>query len=291
MTAISLSDLDRFGFDKAEITSFLATHGIIIGRIPEAPKHPPSKIFPEWKQIMALLPALDEVEAAAAFAGIDLGYSGWLSDDAQAALSVWKRVICSAIQSSPPELICSAIQSSPPELIAEATGDLSQKPQYKIKPADLAAWCAAKGREYPLPLIKPLPVTDSELREALATCEQEREQLKSELDKLAQVQTQNRTLQNEIGRLQAEVKEITSEKTKAAAENKKLKDDALAGKTRSTALKIIGGLVKDVYGTDIHAGRLDNIGDIVKALQVQGVDVNEKTLRSYLQEAAKLIQR
>ena len=111
------------------------------------------------------------------------------------------------------------------------------------------------------------------------------------LSSVEDLKTEVKSLRLENNQLKKENSKFKGEISKLQVENKKLKDDALAGKTRSTALKIIGGLVKDVYGTDIHAGRLDNIGDIVKALQVQGVDVNEKTLRSYLQEAAKLIQR
>lgn len=69
-----------------------------------------------------------------------------------------------------------------------------------------------------------------------------------------------------------------------------MKVDALAGKSKAVAFKIIGGLAMQGYSLNIHATRLDGIGDLVKDLQTVGADVTEKTLRTFLKEAAKVIE-
>ena len=65
----------------------------------------------------------------------------------------------------------------------------------------------------------------------------------------------------------------------------------LVGKAKTTALKIIGGMAIDGYRIDIHAARMEGIGDLVKDLQVIGADVTEKTLREWLKDAATVIEK
>ncbi len=72
----SLSDFHYFGFEEAEITSFLAKHGINIGEASVTLAPTLVNSFPDWKRIMALLPKLTDTEAASAFVGIDLDAPG-----------------------------------------------------------------------------------------------------------------------------------------------------------------------------------------------------------------------
>jgi hypothetical protein len=60
---------------------------------------------------------------------------------------------------------------------------------------------------------------------------------------------------------------------------------------RNTLLKIIGGLAIAVYKIDIHAERMEKIGEMVTDLAGQGVSVSEKTLREKLKSAAELIEK
>lgn len=64
--------------------------------------------------------------------------------------------------------------------------------------------------------------------------------------------------------------------------------DQLAPKSKTTALKIIGGLLMSTYGMDIH-GRLTSLGEVIKDLDRVGVVINEQTLRTWAKEAARII--
>ena len=63
----------------------------------------------------------------------------------------------------------------------------------------------------------------------------------------------------------------------------------LSGKERTRAMKLIGGLFLTGLGLDIHAARLDGIGQAADDLAEVGVSIDEKTLRKYIKEAAALI--
>jgi hypothetical protein len=82
----------------------------------------------------------------------------------------------------------------------------------------------------------------------------------------------------------------TDEHAALTVELNQMKHDVLAGKSKTSALKIIGGLAMQGYRLNIHAARLDGIGDLVKDLQTVGADVTEKTLRVFLKEAAIVIE-
>nr|VFJ69028.1 MAG: hypothetical protein BECKDK2373B_GA0170837_12312 [Candidatus Kentron sp. DK] len=108
-------------------------------------------------------------------------------------------------------------------------------PKWKIRHADLAAWCAGKGHPYPLP---PLPneasplTTDAGLRETLASREEELEQSKSK-----------------AGKLQAEIARLHGELNSKNGEIEKLNADAPPSeRSEKTYLNIIGGLVALMLG-------------------------------------------
>jgi hypothetical protein len=81
-------------------------------------------------------------------------------------------------------------------------------------------------------------------------------------------------------------------KIKKAAGNAVLaEDDELKVGRGKTALQLIGALIMSVYGTDIHADKLESFGTIHKDVnRVGGFTISEKTLRSFIQEAAEHLE-
>lgn len=65
--------------------------------------------------------------------------------------------------------------------------------------------------------------------------------------------------------------------------------DTLTTRQRNNYLKVIGALLKDGYGMDIHASKLTGVTEILKDLEQQGADIGEQTLRRYIKEAAELL--
>ena len=108
---------------------------------------------------------------------------------------------------------------------------------------------------------------------------------------VAQVTADQRATQKEeIAYLRAELRSETDKSAALTAERDSLKADALEGKARSTALKVIGGLLIEGYRMDIHAVRLEGIGEVIKDLDKAGVRIDPKTLNGYIKEAATLIE-
>ena len=68
------------------------------------------------------------------------------------------------------------------------------------------------------------------------------------------------------------------------------KADALGASERTTVLKIIGGFAMEAYRMNIHAERLEGIGEMVKDLERAGASVTDKTLRQWIKEAAGIIR-
>ena len=60
----------------------------------------------------------------------------------------------------------------------------------------------------------------------------------------------------------------------------------MAGKTRSTALKIIGGLAIEAYRINIHAERLESLPEMVRDLEHAEGGGYGKDLEGMAQEAA-----
>lgn len=61
-----------------------------------------------------------------------------------------------------------------------------------------------------------------------------------------------------------------------------------SGKSRSLMIKMIGALAKGGYNVDPHAKRKE-VGRLKRVLELQGVNVDEKTLRKFLTEASELL--
>ena len=57
----------------------------------------------------------------------------------------------------------------------------------------------------------------------------------------------------------------------------------------STALKILGGLIRSTYGIDIHAKKLERLKEMNDDLLLEGVSVDSDTLSKWIKEASNHI--
>lgn len=135
------------------------------------------------------------------------------------------------------------------------------------------------------------PTADLGLRDALAISERERSAWKVKALELEVMVDDRASQRAEIERLRGELRNANDQAAQLTSENSRLRADALAGKTKTTALKIIGGMAIKGYGMDIHASRLTRIGDLVGDLQRAGAGVSEKTLRDWIKEASTVVER
>jgi len=65
----------------------------------------------------------------------------------------------------------------------------------------------------------------------------------------------------------------------------------LSGKSKTTALQLIGGLVNIAYAMDIHAKRLTGVSEIIKDLNLRRINITEDTLSKWIKEAAQVIEK
>lgn len=272
-----LSEYERHGFKLDELAPFLARHGIeldVPGSTGEIVKH---QAFPEWKRVLSLSPYLTPHEMVCAFAGIDPHTPSYLSRDEDAELDRWRSVINRAMDSE----------------LKTAVVDIARdgEPISGILPADLAAWCASKGLNFPFPNNCRLPQSDAGLREALVNSDSERAQWKARAEALEAESGQRTRLQSEIDRLRVQLSAAADELAKMRDERGRLKADALAGKSRSSALKIIGGFAMIAYRFDIHkTPKLDSTVEMLNDLAKAGAAIDDQTLRSWLKAAAQVIE-
>lgn len=273
--------LDRLGFRRVEVMPLLQVAGICADGV-VLPEVKPQQAWPDWKRRLAVLDELTHREAAGALAGVDLSTPYYLSDEEQADYLDWTNKVMRACRAGTLHAACT-----------EENEDGTPS-AWGIALPDLAVWCASRTPPIPYPLpgdpALSTPTTDVGLREALATSERERAEWKDKAAALEEAQQQSAALRVEVDRLRQELRSRADEVAALTAEVKRLRSDALAGKGRSTALKIVGGLAMGAYRMSIHAERLDRLGEMVADLENAGAAVNEKTLRTWLKEAARIIE-
>ncbi|WP_186099793.1 hypothetical protein [Burkholderia gladioli] len=92
----------------------------------------------------------------------------------------------------------------------------------------------------------------------------------------------------QVVKLNRELSTKRDKESASTADNESMKP--AVGKSRTTMLRLIGGLVQANYKVDIRSDRLDGIGAILRDLETVGVSLDEGTLRDYLREAARKIE-
>jgi hypothetical protein len=272
----SSSDSDDWGFQLAEVGPFLAQHGISLQRAGGSVAVPAVK-WPKWKTVMAALPHLKIQEAAAAFAGIDLHSPRNFSDVEVAELNRWQDGLRRAV--------------SVKELQACEEPVPNGESVVRIEHGQLAAWCASKSFSYPLPLTHALPATDAGLMKELANLRAENARLAAQLADLPGIQQAKEVMGKQIDQLHADLKLQADALAKSIATSGEQAAELLSGKRRTTALQIIGGLLIALYRMDIHGSRLTQLGEILNDLSRAGVTLDEKTLRAWIKDSARVIER
>lgn len=245
--------------------------------------------WPDWAIRLAANDELTDTEAAAAFAGID---PDWLDhDDApwfgrlvdvvpeasykpRARIASWQETLRRAI-------VAGALVATPIKHNKNGVPIC-----WSISLRHLAVWCASRNS----PLAYPLPgnpsasvrTTDADLRDALVAAERDRDEWRRKAVALDEVKSERNRLRLEKDRLQTDLD--AAQRTATAA-----KADLLAGKNRTSALRIIGGMAIRGYGFDIHGARFEKLGELLTDLESAGAVVDRKVLRRWLRDAAEVI--
>jgi hypothetical protein len=174
----SRSDFDRFGFRVDEIYPFLERHGLTLPR-GDGTVSPPLAAtepkFPEWKRVMAALPALTTYEIGHAFAGIDPHEPGYRSDDENAEIYRYQSLIARSILSEEIDI------EEWIEAVVTKRDNRGNPTEWEIKPAVLAALCDRKGLPYPLPRPVSAPATNTEALAEIARLKAANARLLAEL--------------------------------------------------------------------------------------------------------------
>ena len=280
-------EYNRLGFKADEIYPFLERHGITLARpdgpIPSVIEKLAEATFPNWKHVLAAHHYLTDKEAACAFADVDPHAPGYTSNDEDAEIWRYRTLITRAILSDDHG---ERLDAEPIEF------DSRDNPtEWKIKPAALAAWCARKRLEYPLPGGVSVQAPDAELVERLRGAEADRVRLMQEVAELSAVADERANLRKQVSALTAKTRELSDSLDAANMKIQELSGGQAQGKSRSKMLQVIGALAIDTYRVDIHASRMTNFGDMLSAIQAAGADVQEDTLRVYLKEAAAFITK
>jgi hypothetical protein len=100
-----------------------------------------------------------------------------------------------------------------------------------------------------------------------------------------------RAVEAERDRLALELAEQSSLLDATNTRIQELSSGQALGKSRTAMLQVIGGLVMANTDMDIHASRLDGLTKLRTDLETVGVIIGEDTLRSYLKDAAQLIEK
>ncbi|RQQ08142.1 hypothetical protein [Burkholderia stagnalis] len=274
------SDYDRLGFKADEIYTFLTDRKIGLepsegATVSSAVEQAAGTSVADWFKPFIGRYQVSLRWAAAILAGVDLDGSRFLSDDEGAEIGKWQDALIDAIEHQ--------------KIAAGGWG--ADRGEQMLSHDDIRTWCASRGHVWPIPEPNPQPVTDAELLERLRIAEAECASLKRQLTQMSAITDDRTQLCEQISALKGDVSNLTATLDAANAKIQALEVDQLQGKSRTVALKLIGGLAMTGHGIDIHADRLDGIGEILSDLAGKGISVSEQTLRDRLKDAAEHIER
>lgn len=174
-----------------------------------------------------------------------------------------------------------------------------------LKQGDVRGWCESIGRSWCIPMPeKPtfkstiatcVDAGEDAVFERLQQSERENAGLLADKAKLSEsltkaqetVTLQKQQLKDATDRLAASMRQNATFQT----EFDNLKADSLEGKTKSTLLRLLGGMAMIGAEIDIHASRISGLGQTVGDLALKGVVVDDETLSKRLKEAAALIAK
>ncbi len=176
-----------------------------------------------------------------------------------------------------------AIRDALPELETDDDGNVSSR--------SIDAWCIANGISWPLMerhQSPPVAGTNDAAGIALRLAEAE---LKAErlAQEFATITAERDKLRHELQGLTDELVSAKKEATQSKAALQKAEADLLQGKSRTSALKLVGGLAMAVYKIPIKSGRLTHLTELKNDLERVGVAISEDVIRNYLNAAAEVV--
>ncbi|TCW29536.1 hypothetical protein EV669_10910 [Gulbenkiania mobilis] len=124
------------------------------------------------------------------------------------------------------------------------------------------------------------------LAQRLAEAELKAERLAQELDVIT---TERDKLRHELQGLTEELISAMRDAEQSKADLQQTKTDLLQGKSRTSALKLVGGMALAVYKIPIKSGRLTGLAELRRDLDSVGVAISEDVIRSHLNAAAEVI--
>jgi len=116
-------------------------------------------------------------------------------------------------------------------------------------------------------------------------------QLKKDLEiKQAQIKQLDNLSEN-LDRVTSELEKALESLARTTQEKAELSSQILSGKARTKCLEILGTLAIKGYAIDIHSRKGKGINEITKDMETLGLSATEKTVRSWLDMAAEIIDR
>lgn len=256
------SRFENHGFDRA---AFIALLGASDDAAPPQPPAPPAA---KWERGLYLRQWFAVFEAACIIEGkhpdVFDGYSDYN--------------IPSSIES-----MRQAIADSLPELETDNCGRVSHK--------SIKAWCIASGIDWPLmqgPQAQPVAgaADAANLARRLAEAELNAERLAQEV---AAITAERDRLHNELQGLAEELVCAKKDAAQNKADLQQANADLLQGKSRTSALKLVGGMAISGFGLSIHDARLNGITGLRNDLDRVGITISEDVIRASLKAAAEII--
>jgi hypothetical protein len=286
-----VADPDRIGWMRSRFTAELTTSELPCPTTLETPSvasavaAAPStaeKSPAGWMMDMRAMASFTPWEAASIIVGVDPYEPDWgdgttydRDPGARSEIQRYRRLLVTAIDAKELPANRSRIDPDTPE----------------IPHAHIRAWCRKYGYDWPIPELHPSPTTDAELSERLRAVEAERDGPKLQLAGLSDVASDHDRLREQVAILTGTVSELTGLLGAADARIQELSGDLAQGKSKTLMLQVIGAMAMTGHGIDIHASRMNGLGELQADIHAKGVPIGEDTLRTYLKDAAATIPK
>lgn len=259
-------DFDNIGFDRAAFMALLN----------DGDTSQPTPAASKWEQGLYLRQKFRLTEAACIIGGFHPGL--WDEWD-------WRE--------EPTEVssMLQAIMDASDELNIDTEGCGQVQNHHYVSHQSIADWCLKHGLKWPLRQsrqVQPVAGTidAANLAQRLAEAELKAERLTQELTTVA---AERDGLRQEARHLADSLVGAKKEAEQSKADLLAAKADLLQGKSRTSALRLIGGMAIAVYKIPIKSGRLSGLAELKKDLDNVGIAISEDVIRNHLNAAAEVI--
>ncbi len=278
------SEYYKFGFSRSEIEKFLQKYDIVLSKVQVEPT-PQTTAYPVWATELKTKEMFTVWQAASVLIKMNPFGVEYESSQYNERYNVAKDLLDEAAE------------------LGKIKSEL-RNGVYSFHQNDLRVWASSIQREWCIPPLLDFDSTENDISESKSNDVIMQRLQKSEREKVG-LQTENTKLKENIEAAHKQIKELqkqleviadkliaeTKSKASFQSEFDALKTDALEGKTKSTILRLLGGMAMIGAEIDIHAARLVGIKQTVSDLALKGVEVDDDTLSKRLKEAAELIAK